>query len=87
MRRTFGNRGEFPGISDEALRLDDFEQKIYLDINEKGTEAAAVTGALFFGSIEQPASFLLEVDRPFLFALRDERSGALVLLGVIVDPR
>jgi serpin B len=51
--------------------------------DEKGTEAAAAT-AVAMRSLSLPP--LLQVDRPFLFLLRDNASGLIVFLGRVSDP-
>jgi serpin B len=62
--------------------------KTFLDINEKGTEAAAATAVGMAGSAA-PAKdrFTMIVDRPFLLAIRDDQTGAILFLGAIVDPQ
>jgi serpin B len=57
--------------------------KTYVDVNEEGTEAAAVT-AVEFAPTSMPLSTV--VDRPFLFAIRERYSGTILFMGKIVDP-
>ena len=54
-----------------------------LEVNEEGTEAAAATGVVM-NVKSMPASFI--VNRPFLSAIRDDKTGALLFLGAIVNP-
>ena len=49
MPQTFDRRANFHGMSDESLYIDWIKQKTYVDVNEQGTEAAAVTGIGFQG--------------------------------------
>lgn len=72
---------ELPLFVEEAL------QRVYLDVDEEGTEAAAVTG-LTMAEITSvpPPRVLFVVARPFLFALRDEVSGADLFVGSIQSP-
>ena len=61
-------------------------QKVFVSVNEEGTEAAAATGfGMALDSSTGPIPFV--VNRPFYFAVRDDSTGALVILGLIVDPR
>jgi serpin B len=62
-------------------------QKVYLDVDEEGTEAAAVTGiiAVTITSLPPPPLQFI-VDRPFLLTIRDELTGADVFIGVIFRP-
>lgn len=62
-------------------------QKTYMEVDEQGTEAAAVTAvAVAMASCmpQPPKQFV--VDRPFLIALRNNISGEILFLGQIVDP-
>jgi serine protease inhibitor len=83
-------RASLEGISDrKPLYLMGVMQSDFVEVNEKGTEAAAVT-MLMCGSALNPAPppppFRMIVDRPFVFAICDDLSGAVVFLGSIADP-
>ena len=65
------------------LYIDFVKQKAFVDVNEVGTEAAAVT-VVGVGVTSAPPSF--RVDRPFVFALRERLSGTILFLGKIVKP-
>jgi serine protease inhibitor len=61
------------------------------DVNEEGTEAAAVTLAqMFRGSAmnqKPPELFHMIVDRPFLMLIRDDKTRSVLFMGWINDPR
>ena len=59
------------------------KHKTYVDVNEEGTEAAAVT-AVEVGVTSAPLPIV--VDRPFLFAIRETLSGTILFIGVIRNP-
>ena len=61
-------------------------QKVYLDVDEQGTEAAAVTGIgmVTATSVSRTTEFV--VDRPFIILLRDETTGADLFVGSIRHP-
>lgn len=65
------------------LYLEDVLQSAWIDVNEEGTVAGAVTQAL---SIACSAGPFFEVDRPFLLLIRDTRSGAVLFLGRVEKP-
>jgi serpin B len=84
--------GGFTGMSDapEAplLALSHVVQKAFVDVNEEGTEAAAVTVitmATVSARIEPPIP-TFRADRPFLFLIRDNQSGAILFLGRVMSP-
>jgi len=59
-------------------------------VDEKGTEASAATAIILAGTtsavIEPPTPKVVTVDRPFLFVIRDNPTGAVLLLGQVVAP-
>jgi serine protease inhibitor len=83
-------RATLEGISDrKPLYLMGVMQADFVEVNEKGTEAAAVT-MYEFGSAAfrepPPPPFEMIVNRPFVFAICDDFSGVVVFLGAVVDP-
>ena len=54
-----------------------------VEVDEEGTEAAAASGGAMAGSHGPTVT----VDRPFLFMIRDEPTGAVMFLGRVADPR
>lgn len=57
-----------------------------IDVDEKGTEAAAATAVMMAASAAPAPPVELTVDRPFMFALRDVETGAILFLGRITKP-
>lgn len=65
-------------------------QKAVIQSDEDGTQAAAISwGTLAFhdATNKEPDPFVMLVDRPFFFAIRDKASGTLLFLGIINDPQ
>ncbi|MCW8130563.1 MAG: sigma-70 family RNA polymerase sigma factor [Planctomycetota bacterium] len=64
--------------------------KAFVDVNEEGTEAAAATAvAVMPGSMapaNRPKPKVFKADRPFVFAIRDNASGAILFMGRVADP-
>jgi serine protease inhibitor len=89
MPMAFTRQANFHGISDESLYIDWIRQKTYVDVNEEGTEAAAVTGIGFRASVvrREDPPFHMVVDRPFFLAIRENGTGTMLFLGAIMDPR
>ena len=78
-------QADFSRIADvapERLYLTRVEQKTFVEVNEEGTEAAAAT-SVGVGVTSAPLSYEMVVDRPFLFAIRERFSGAILFVGLM----
>lgn len=83
MPSAFG-AADFSGMTHGGgLFLAAVEHEAVVEVDEKGTEAAAASGGVMAGS-HGPT---ITVDRPFLFLIRDEPTGAVLFLGRVTDPR
>ena len=71
-----------PSIGRE-LFISEVKQKTFVDVNEEGTEAAAVT-SVGISRTSLPPTY--RVDRPFVLAIRERLSGTLLFLGKVVRP-
>ena len=60
-------------------------QKTFIDVNEEGTEAAAAT-AVVMRDGAAATSYELDVDRPFVFFVRDDDTGTILFAGQVNDP-
>lgn len=86
---------EIGGMPTCGLTITNIIHQANIDVDEKGSEAAAAT-AVVFGAIvvsgrrsvpPPPPPFIFRADHPFMFLLRDNRSGAILFMGRLVDPR
>jgi len=59
--------------------------KAFVEVGEEGTQAAAATAVDPIACAREPAP-IYRTDRPCLFAIREQRSGAILFLGRVVDP-
>ena len=85
IRTAFSSAADFKGISVMGpLRLDVVKQKCYIDVTEKGTEAAAVTSAQIRMTSVRPVQSM-NVDRPFLFVIADVEDKDILFAGKIVN--
>ncbi|HZG43405.1 MAG TPA: serpin family protein [Longimicrobium sp.] len=87
MGTAFDERAaDFSGMSPLGadLFINEVRQKTFIEVNEKGTEAAAAT-SVSAGPTSAPPSF--RADRPFLVAIRERHSGTILFVGLIGDPR
>ncbi|MEN8158414.1 MAG: serpin family protein [Bacteroidota bacterium] len=83
---VFTDEADFSGISPVDLLISDVIHKTYIDVNEEGTEAAAVTAVVLQGtSLGAPPPFI-RLDRPFLFAITENSSQSILFIGKVSEP-
>jgi len=81
---------DFSGIRPERdLYISEVKHKAVVDVNEEGTEAAAATSVgVSITSARQPRErFSFVADRPFLMAIRDSQTGAILFMGAVMEPK
>lgn len=86
---AFDSLADFTGMYEpEGLFIDRIIHKTFLEVDEEGTEAAAATVvAIGVTSIENGKTYpVMRVNRPFLFAIRENHSGTILFIGKIADP-
>jgi serpin B len=81
-------KADLSGITtDEQLFIDRVIHQANMDVDEEGVTAAAVTISLGLGGAAEPPPHVdFKVDKPFLYFIRDEKSGAILFMGRIDDP-
>jgi serpin B len=93
MRRAFDPRlADFSGMTsrpprEAPLAISDVIHRAVIDVTEEGTEAAAATAITMMTSSMPRNVEPFVVDRPFLFYIADEATGAILFEGRISDPR
>ncbi len=79
-----------PTSPDAGLYIADVLQKAFVEVNEKGTEAAAVTAVVMAGPTSMEPTPLppvvMDVDRPFIFLIRDTHTDTILFVGQVADP-
>jgi serine protease inhibitor len=88
---AFGNKADFSpmtaGNGKKVPFISGVQQKTYVDVNEEGTEAAAVTTiAEGEGPPPDRTTHAMVVDHPFFFAICDDASGAILFTGTVLAP-
>lgn len=91
MGSAFSDNANFSVMADKPLKISKVIHKTFIETNEEGSEAAAVTavimvGATAFEPTTPPKEFYMEVSRPFFFAIQDDETGEIIFMGVINDP-
>jgi serine protease inhibitor len=74
------------GFSDQPLVISRILQKIELRVNEEGTEGAAASAVMTTRGLGVPDHVRMVVDKPFVFALRDEKTGLILFMGYVGVP-
>ncbi len=89
MPQAFSNTANFSGLSSRNdLKITEVVHKAFVDVNEKGTEAAAATGVIVgvkSALPENPISF--HADHPFVFVIRENNTGSILFVGRVVNPQ
>jgi serpin B len=81
---------DFSGARAERdIYISEVKHKAVVDVNEEGTEAAAATSVgISTTSARRPQErFTFVADRPFLMAIRDSQTGAILFMGAVTEPK
>ena len=88
MPLAFSSRSDFSGMNEgqEPVFISAVFHKAYVDVNEKGTEAAAAT-AIGVRATAMPLKIdQFTADHPFFFIIRDNRAGSILFIGRVLNP-
>lgn len=86
---AFGARANFQGMDGRpGLSISAVLHKAYVEVNEEGTEAAAATAVILKRTSAPSAPpTVFRADHPFLFFIQENRTGAILFMGRLNDPR
>lgn len=91
MSSAFNKNANFSNMIQEAqeIAISSVKQKTFIDVNEEGTEAAAVTSVEMETAAMQPMydPFHMEVNRPFYIFIVDEKTDVILFMGSITNPQ
>ncbi len=86
---AFTDQAQFTGAfgKDSRICLSEVIHKAVIEVDEKGTEAAAGTGGVMRSTaiIEKPKAF--KADHPFMYLIRHEQTGAVLFMGRVENPK
>jgi serpin B len=83
MPTAFSGGADFSGMTGSpGLFLSTVEHEAFIEVDEKGTRAAAATGGAMAGSHGPTVA----VNKPFMYVVRDRGSGAVLFIGRVLDP-
>jgi serpin B len=78
---------DFSSISDQGLFISFVLHQTFIETNEEGTEAAAATVVGIELTSMPPQPQVININRPFLYFIRETSTGTIVFMGQVVDPR
>ena len=79
-------KAKFANMSDAELYIGLLQQFTYINVDEEGTEAAAVTvGGMFETSFDPSSPVPFFVNRPFAFMIKEKSTGAILFMGKITE--
>jgi len=79
-------RADFSNISDILIFISRVKHKTYIKVDEQGTEAAAVTSVEMEVGSQVPAEWpVMRIDHPFIFAIRENHSNAILFIGRVMQ--
>ncbi|MEM6612372.1 MAG: serpin family protein, partial [Cyanobacteria bacterium P01_C01_bin.72] len=81
-------QADFSAMTDIPVAIDTIKHKAVIEVNEEGSEAAAVTsiGIRITSAIPQEQPFNININRPFFFAIRDDITETILFMGNVVEP-
>ncbi len=88
MPLAFTGQADFGGMVEENdLFISDVLHKAFVAVDEAGTEAAAATAVIIAKTALPESQVALDINRPFIFVIRDIETGTLLFVGRVVDPQ
>jgi serine protease inhibitor len=83
---AFSSMADFSKISpDKKLQISEVKHKSYIEVNEEGTEAAAVTSVGIINTSVGDQIFF-NINRPFLYVIHEKDSRSILFMGRVKDP-
>jgi serpin B len=87
MTNTFSD-ANLTNMTDAPAFVSGVLHKTFVEVNEQGTEAAAVTSVFVATAMaNQPEPFSMIVDHPFFCAIVDNNTQAILFMGAVTEPK
>ncbi len=88
MPLAFSDRADFSRMTDEDdLKIDRVIHQAFIEIDEKGTEAAAATAVTIIRKVSMPNDqIIFKADRPFKFIIKENESNTILFMGRVMNP-
>lgn len=85
---AFTGGADFSGMNGErSLFIDEVIHQAFVDVDEAGTEAAAATAVIMKEMAAPAEPKQVTIDRPFIFLIRDIKTGTILFVGRVMNPR
>ena len=86
MNQPFLASADFSNLSNTTLKIDAVLHKAFIKVDEKGTEATAATVVIDANVTKPPEPIVFNINRPFIFFIKDTLSGQILFMGVMRTP-
>lgn len=84
---AFSDLADFTGINrNGGLTISRVKHKTFVEVNEEGTEAAAVTSVVMMANSVGPNTNTFIIDHPFLFVIKEKYTNAILFVGTVINP-
>ncbi|TVQ46670.1 MAG: serpin family protein [Gloeocapsa sp. DLM2.Bin57] len=84
MQRAFSaEQADFDAMTTQPVHVSNVKHKTFIEVNEEGTEAAAVTS---IGVRATSVGPIMEVNRPFFYAIGERQTGTILFMGTMLNP-
>ena len=85
MGLAFSDEANFSGMSDVSAKIDFIKQDTYINVDEVGTEAAAVTtvGMVITSMPAQPQKVVFNANKPFIYVIQENSTGSILFTGIV----
>lgn len=80
---AFTSSADFSNLSNSPLAISKVIQKTFIEVNEEGSEAAAVTSVGIMRTSLGPEPYRFTVNRPFVFFIRDTATNVILFTGLV----
>lgn len=87
IKKAFSPAADFSQMTNSQVQIDQILHKTFIKLNKNGTEAAAVTAVIAKASMapthEKITEKIVYLDRPFVYAIIDTKTGIPLFLGAV----